>query len=291
MGDILRICRGRGDMDMEQELATLQTLIDKIIEFSVDYSFQVVGALIILAVGILLGKWLARVTERICLKKNLDVTLSHFVAAFVKLLIILFAVIIALGKFGITITPFIAAIGAVAFGATYAIQGPLSNYGAGLVIIFGRSFLVDDTIDVAGVFGVVREIKLGQTILEDEDGVMITIPNKHIVGEILQNSKGCRVVEGLVGISYADDPEAAIGALRETLGGFSEVTSNPAPQIGIQGFGDSSIDIGYRYWVPTHKYFQTLHAVNLAVFRSIRSAGITIPFPQREVRLTQVDKI
>lgn len=274
---------------MENELAALQTLIDRVIDFGVNYSFQVIGALIILVIGIVLGKWIARTVEKLCLKKSLDVTLSHFLASVAKLLIILFAVIIALGKFGITITPFIAAIGAVAFGATYAIQGPLSNYGAGLAIILGRSFLVGDTISVAGVFGVVQEIKLGQTILETEDGVMIYIPNKHIVGEILHNSRDFRIVEGCVGISYSDNPETAIKVLLETLAGFEVVTATPPPQVGIESFADSSVDLGYRYWVPTHEYFQTLHAVNLEVFKALKSAGITIPFPQREIKVTQVD--
>lgn len=273
-------------MDIQKEFVALQTLIDKVIEFGVNYSFQVVGALIILLIGIAVGKWASGLVEKLCLRKGLDVTFSHFLASFAKLLIIFFAVIIALGKFGITIAPFIAAIGAAAFGATYAIQGPLSNYGAGLVIIVGRSFLVGDTISVAGVFGVVREIRLGQTILETEDGVDITIPNRFIVGEILHNSKECRIVEGIVGISYSDDPEVAIRVLNETLGRFERV-EGVSPQVGIEAFGDSSVEIGYRYWVPTHQYFQTLHAVNLAVFKALKAANITIPFPQREVKVVQ----
>ena len=278
-------------MDIGGQLTVLQTLIDRVIEFGVSYSFQVLGALIILVAGLLLGKWAAGLVERFCEKKALEVTLGTFMASAARLLVLLFAVIIALGKFGITIAPFIAAIGAVAFGATYAIQGPLSNYGAGLVIIFGRSFLVGDTISVAGVFGVVAEIKLGQTILMNEDGVTITIPNKHIVGEILHNSKGCRVVEGTVGISYGDDPEQAVQVLRQTLAGFENVVAEPPPQVGVEVFGDSAVVIGYRYWVPTQQYFKTLHAVNLAVFKALRSAGLTIPFPQREVKVTRLEML
>ncbi|MDT8419702.1 MAG: mechanosensitive ion channel [Desulfuromonadales bacterium] len=275
------------NVELEDQLAMLQGVIDRIIEFSVNYSFQVVGALIILVIGFAAGRWVAGLVGKLCQKKNLDVTLSQFLASFVKLLILLFAVIIALGKFGITIAPFIAAIGAVAFGATYAIQGPLSNYGAGLVIIVGRSFLVGDTISVAGVFGVVREIRLGQTFLETEDRVTITIPNKLIVGEILQNSRQYRIVEGCVGISYSDNPETAIRILNETLAEIPAVTSEPPPQVGIEAFADSSVAIGYRYWVPTHQYFQTLHCVNLAVFKALKSAEITIPFPQREIKVTR----
>jgi small conductance mechanosensitive channel len=93
-----------------------------------------------------------------------------------------------MGKFGISIAPFIAALGALAFGASFALQGPLSNYGAGLMIIIARPFVVGDTITVKNVSGIVEEVTLATTILTTEDGEKITIPNKHIVGEILNNS-------------------------------------------------------------------------------------------------------
>jgi len=272
---------------MGGQIETVQALVNKVIEFFVAYSFQVVGAFIILIAGFIIGKWVANLVEKLCKKKDLDVTLSGFLASIAKLLVIAFAIIIAMSKFGITIAPFIAMIGAAAFGATYALQGPLSNYGAGLSIILGRPFVVGDTINVAGVFGVVESVKLAHTDLITEDGVMITIPNKHIVGEIMHNSKEFRIIEGMVGISYSDDPEKAINAIKETISKIDGITADPAPQIGVENFGDSSVDIGYRYWVPTQKYFETMHTVNLAVFNSIKEAGITIPFPQREVLVTK----
>jgi small conductance mechanosensitive channel len=270
---------------MEKELAAFQILVNRIIEFFVDYSFQVIGAVIILIAGIMLGKWVASLVDKICKKRELDITLSGFLASFCKILVIAFAVIMALSKFGITIAPFVAAIGAAAFGATYAIQGPLSNYGAGLTIILARPFVVGDTVNVAGVFGMVEEVKLAYTTLVTEDGVQITIPNKHIVGEISHNSGRHRIVEGGVGISYEDDPEKAISIITSSLKTFGQVASDPVPQIGIEGFGDSSVDIGYRYWVPTDRYFETLHAVNLKVFTDLKEGNITIPFPQREVAI------
>ena len=270
---------------MGKDIASLQTLIDKLIEFSVDYSFQVLGAVIILAAGLLLGKWAAKLILKLCEKGKLDVTLSKFLSSIGKVLIIAFTLIIALGKFGITIAPFIAAIGAAAFGAAYAIQGPLSNYAAGLSIIMGRPFVVGDTINVAGVNGVVEEVKLAHTTVINEDGIKITIPNKHIIGEILHNSGEYRLVESSVGISYNNDPEEAINVIQTTLGLSEEVAEKPGPQIGIENFGDSSLDIGYRYWVPSQKYFRVLYATNMAVYNALKKADITIPFPQREVLL------
>lgn len=93
------------------------------------------------------------------------------------------------------------------------------------------------------------------------------------------------VVEGVVGIDYSSDPEKAISAVLEAVSTVAEVSSERVPQIGIQAFGDSSIDIAYRYWIPTSGFYCIQYRVNLAVFKSLKQAGISIPFPQRDVHL------
>jgi small conductance mechanosensitive channel len=270
---------------MQEEIQAVEKIIDMIIDFFVRYSFQVAGAMIVLVVGWIVARAVASFVLRFLEKKKLDITLSKFVVSTVKMIIIVFATIVALGKFGITVAPFIAAVAAIAFGASFAIQGPLANYGAGLVIIFTRPFVVGNTINVAGVSGVVEEVKLGATILTDEDGVRITIPNKHVVGEILHNSEEWRIMEEVVGISYESDPEEAIRITAQALGGIEKVSKDPPPQVGIQNFGDSSIDIGFRYWVPSKRYFLTLYEVNLAVYKNLKEGGVEIPFPQRDVHI------
>jgi small conductance mechanosensitive channel len=270
---------------MQDEIKTAQKLVNIIIDFFVNYSFQVIGAILILVIGVLVARSVASFLLKLFERKNLDVTLSKFTTAAVKGIIIGFAIIIALGKFGITIAPFIAALAAMAFGASFAIQGPLANYGAGLVIILTRPFVVGNTITVSGVSGIVDEVNLGATILKDEDGVKITIPNKHIVGEILHNSEEKRIVEEIVGISYDSDPGKAIQIIKEALNEFQEISKKPPPRVGIQKFGDSSIDIGLRYWIPTQKYFKTLYQVNLAIYKQLKAKDIEFPFPQRDVHI------
>jgi len=270
---------------MQQELETLQQLTNLVIDFLVKYSFQIIGAIIILIVGIKVAGWLGRSVTRFCEKHKIDITLSRFLGSSVKILVITFVIIVAIGKFGISIAPFIAALGALAFGSSFAIQGPLSNYGAGISIILTQPFKVGNTITVKGVSGVVEEIHLAATILTTEDGEVITIPNKHIVGEILLNSFANKIVETTVGISYDDDPDKAISVLKEVLADIPEISLEPPPQIGIAEFADSAINIGLRYWVPTKKYFQIQYQVNQTIHRSLATAGIHIPFPQRDVHL------
>jgi small conductance mechanosensitive channel len=270
---------------MQEEIQAAQRIIDLIVNFFVNYSFQVVGAIIILVVGLIVARSVASFVLKFFEKKEFDITLSKFVASLAKGTIILFAVLMALGKFGITIAPFVAALAAMAFGASFAIQGPLANYGAGLVIIVTRPFVVGNTVSVKGVSGIVEEVKLGATTLTDEDGVKITIPNKHIVGEILHNSEEWRIVEEMVGISYGSNPEEAIRITKDTLEDIEEVFKEPVPQVGIQKFGDFSIDIGYRCWVSSGKYFETLYKVNQAIYKNLTEGKVQIPFPQREVHI------
>jgi len=161
----------------------------------------------------------------------------------------------------------------------------MSNYGAGLSIIITRPFVVNDTIKIQGVSGVVEEVGLASTRLSTEDGEQITIPNKHIVGEILINSFENKVVEMSIGISYDDDAQKAIDTIQRALQKIPGIVAEPAPQIGIEEFADSSINIGMRYWVPTKQYFQTLYQANLAVYNSLNKAEFTIPFPQRDIHM------
>jgi small conductance mechanosensitive channel len=275
------------EVPMQNELETIQQIYNVVVDFTINYSFQILGAIIILIIGAKLASWLGRLVVRVCEKKNVDITLSRFLGSVVKILVLTFVIIIAIGKFGISIAPFIAALGAIAFGASFAIAGPISNYGAGLVIIMSRPFVIGDTISITGVSGVVDEIHLATTILITEDDEKITIPNKHIVGEIQINSFANKIVEGTVGISYQDDPEKAVEVIQKALTGIDDICSEPPPQVGIESFGDSSIDLGMRYWVPTKKYFQTLYSGNLAVHKALNDAEITIPFPQRDVHFSR----
>jgi len=269
---------------MKEEIDQFKAIYDLIVTFFVTYSFQLVGALIILLIGLLVSNRVARLVSRTCDKHGLDVTLSRFLASCTKIIIIIAVAVICLGKIGISITPFVAAIGALSLGAGLALQGLLSNYGAGLNIILTRPFVVGDTITVQGVTGIVQEVRLAQTLLSDEDEVIILIPNRHIVGEIIHNSNDFKVVESTLGVAYTSDVDQVTTTIKSVLHELGVDTNRP-PQIGIDKFGDSSINFGIRFWVPTDKYHQLRFSVNDHLFKALHLAGIEIPFPQREVRL------
>ncbi len=265
--------------EIDKEIENMQNLYNMVIEFFVNYSFQIVGAIIISLLGFYVAKKVALFVEAFCIRKDIDVTLTKFISTTIRIIIIAGTVIIALGKVGITVTPFVAAIGAMSLGAGLALQGLLSNFGAGISIIATRPFIVGNTITIQGHTGVVKVIKLAYTILETEDKEEITIPNKHIVGEILKNSFEYTIVETIVGIDYASDPKTAVKVILEILEGYEELSKEAKAQVGIKEFADASINIELRYWAPTVKYNETQYKINMDIFDAFAKHGINIPYP------------
>ena len=273
---------------MQDEMNLVHEAYNLVVTFMVNYSFQLLGAILILIAGFVVAGWVARLMNGVLQKNEVDQTLRQFIASTARLMVIMLFMIIALGKLGVSISPFIAAIGGLAVGASFALQGPVSNYGAGLMIILTRLYKVGDTISIKDCFGVVSEITLSTTTLVAEDGEMIVIPNKQIAGEIHRNSQSKRIMEGRVGIAYEHAPEHAISVIEEALKGISGVGPQPRPQVGISDFGDSAINIAFRVWLPSEIYYSKLHEVNLCVFKALGKADINIPYPKRDVIVTTV---
>jgi small conductance mechanosensitive channel len=272
---------------IDEEIQQLDELKNNLMVWLAETGAGLLVAIIIIALGFWLAKRLANLIIKLCDKRGLDVTLTRFFAGFSKIVVIAFATIMALSKLNVEITPFIALLGASAFGLSLAVQGPVSNYGAGIVLIITRPFKVGDTLTLNGLTGQVDCVNLGNIQLLNEDEQRITIPNRDVLGEIFTNSYNYSIIEAVVGIDYNSDPENAISCITAAIQTVEDVAPDRAPDVGIEDFGDSSINIGYRVWVPTNRYHRTRYAVNLAVFRALETAQITIPFPQRDVHLIQ----
>ena len=273
---------------LKDEIDQVANIYNIIIEFFTNYSFQLIGAIIIFILGYMVAGKISAWVLRLCLNHKLDITLSQFLSNTTKMLIVVMITIVALGKLGISVTPFIAAIGAVSLGAGLALQGLLANYAAGFNIILIRPFVVGDTITVHGVTGVVEEVLLAYTLLKNEDDVLITIPNKHIVGEILHNSQHDSLLELKVGISYQHNPIEVSELLEETILKMGIIGENRKLQVGIDEFADSAITIGIRLWTPTVSLYDTKYKAYANIYKALESENITIPFPQRDVHIHQV---
>ena len=270
---------------MEKELQEVSHFYNVVVDFITNYSFQIIGAVIILILGVIASKYVHKYVLKLLLKTSLDEIICGFLANFVRFLVIAMMTVLALGKLGISIGPFIAALGAASLTAGLALQGSVANFAAGVVLIATKPFKVGDTITVHDTYGEVKEVKLAYTVMINEDKEQITIPNKYMIGDVLVNSFAYRLVEGSVGVAYDSDIQKALAAVTSAVTSNKEVSNENEPMIGIEKFADSSINIGYRYWVPTNRFFKTQYAVNLKVLEALKEANITIAFPQREVRM------
>jgi len=272
---------------LKNEIDQVANIYNVIIEFFTNYSFQLIGALIIFIIGYMLAGKISTWVLKLCQRHNLDITLSQFLANTSKMLIVIMITIVSLSKLGISVTPFIAAIGAISLGAGLALQGLLANYAAGFNIILIRPFVVGDTITVHGVTGVVEEVLLAYTVLKNEDDVVITVPNKHIVGEILHNSKHDSLLELSVGISYNHNPLEVVELLEKTMLSLDIIGDNKKLQVGIDEFSDSAITLAIRLWTPTINLYAAKYKAYASIYSALDEANINIPFPQLDVHIHQ----
>ncbi|MBI1775384.1 MAG: mechanosensitive ion channel [Proteobacteria bacterium] len=260
--------------EMAQDIAWLGKLTDTVITFAVAYSFQILWSLILLVIGVKAAAWVGSMIFTMAQRRGIDVTISRFAATAVRLAVMAFVLIAILANFGISIAPLIALLGASAFGATVAIQGTLSNYGAGLSIILTQPFKVGDTISVKGVSGLVEEINLATTVLRGESGEVIAIPNRHIVGEIIVNSRQYRMAKAEIRVAYEHTPEQVLSVLRQAVESVPEVGREPPLEIGVEELTPSGMLVAIRYWAPTSRFFDTRFAVNRALLAAMASAKL-----------------
>lgn len=268
-------------------VSSVTKIVDWIMEACIKYSFQVLGGFILIGVGWIVGNFLSRITRDLLKKKSVDVTVTKFIAGFVKLLVMIFAAIAALSKFGIEIAPIIAGLSVVGFGTSFALQGPLSNYAAGIMLVFTKPFKVGDIIEVVNVHGEVEDMTLARTLLITVDGDRIVVPNKHIIGEIIHNFSALQRVDITVGVSYSTDIDFAIKVIKGVIDDDHRVVTTRGAKIGMSEFGDSSVNIFVRLWCKQQDYYDVKFAINKKIFEALRKNKIEIPFPQRDVRIIE----
>jgi len=270
---------------MNQEIHYVQEFYNQTIAFLANYSFQIIGALLIVLIGWFLSKYIYNLLIQFFSKHDFDTTLGKFAANTVRILILGAMIVVAIGKLGISIAPFIAAVGAIFLTAGLAIQGSVANFAAGISLVISRPFKIGDTILINNIYGEVEEIKLAYTTLRTEDEELITVPNKNMIGEVIVNSSKYRIVESRIGISYNDDVEKAIAIIRNVIENFENISVDNKCIVGIEKFGDNALEVGMRYWVPTRSFFRMQYEVNLAVYNALNEAKFSIPYPQRDVHI------
>jgi small conductance mechanosensitive channel len=268
---------------MDPKLSDIEAVYSKLQNMALTYGLQFIVALLLLAAGLFFGGKLSKIAEKFLLTKNVDQTLAKFLANLLKGAFAILVAVVVLNQMGFAITPLVAALGALAFGASFAIQGLLSNFGAGLAIIIMRPFKLGDTIQTQNCYGQVFEIKLMQTLLRGEDGEVISVPNHMILGQVLVNSDAARLADDTVGVAYGTDIDLVKKLICDILDKDPDVLSESKVHVGLDGFGDSALLIRLRYQVPTHQFFDTRFRVLEAINKTLIQHNIEIPFPHRVV--------
>lgn len=254
------------------------------------YGLSVVGAIVILVIGLWASGWARRATERGLMRTGkVDATLSRFFGSLVKYVVIAFTVIAVLSEFGVQTASLIAIFGAAGLAIGLALQGTLSNVAAGVMLLLFRPFKVGDFIDGGGVSGTVKGITLFVTELATPDNVQVIAPNGQMWGSAIKNFSAhpTRRVDFLIGIDYGDNIDTAIATLQRVSAGDDRVHKDPEPFIVVGELGDSSVNLIVRLWVDAGNYWGVKFDLTKAFKEQLEADGISIPFPQQDVHMHQ----
>ncbi|MDX2496816.1 MAG: mechanosensitive ion channel [Desulfobacterales bacterium] len=265
----------------------MENIVEKIWELITIYGLKVVAAIAVLIVGRWVAKWLTGFTEKLMNKRQVDPTIVSFVANMMYIALLVFVVLAALGQLGIQTTSFIAVIGAAGLAIGLALQGSLSNFAAGFLMIIFRPFKVGDYIEGAGVSGTVEKIQIFTTQLKTPDNKTIIIPNAKLSSDNIVNYsvKGTRRVELVFGIGYGDDIDHARQVIESVIGQDDRVLEDPAPAVVVSELADSSVNFKVRVWTSADDYWGFYFDTTEKVKKQFDAEGISIPFPQRDVHV------
>lgn len=265
----------------------MEEIMQKITDIGVPFVMNLVAAIIIY----LVGKWVANAAAKLVKKlmeaAKTDKALVGFTANLVKYAILIFTIMAAIGRLGVQTTSFIAVLGAAGLAVGMALQGTLSNFAAGVMILLFRPFKIGDFIDAGGTMGAVKEIQIFNTILASPDNRKIIVPNSQITGGIITNFSAIeqRRVDMVFGVSYSDDLKVAKKVLTDLVNADERILKDPAPVVAVSELGDSSVNLVCRPWVKPADYWAVYWDMQEKAKLELEKAGCSIPFPQRDVHV------
>ncbi len=274
-------------MEMEQ----IQPYLDKAIELGMMYLPKLVLAIITLIVGFWIIKRIGKGMNAVLGHRSIDDSLQKFLTSLVDVLLKILLLVAVAGMVGIETTSFIAMLGAIGLAVGLALQGSLGNLAGGVLILFFKPYRVGDVIEAQGHLGRVHDIQIFTTILMTMDNQRIVIPNGLMSNGCIKNifCEPQRRVDIEFGISYGDSIEGARAAIQSVIDADDRILTDGdfAPNIFVSAHADSSINMLTRVWVNTEDYWPVYFGLFEQVKYAFDKAGITIPFPQRDVHLFQ----
>ncbi|MFA0114273.1 small-conductance mechanosensitive channel MscS [Vibrio sp. 10N.261.46.E11] len=257
----------------------------------IQYGVNIISALIILFIGNLIVKAVANSVSKVLQKKKMDRAVVEFIHGLVRYLLFVIVLIAALGRLGVQTASVVAVIGAAGLAVGLALQGSLSNFAAGVLIVAFRPFKSGDYVEIGGVAGSVDSIQIFQTVLTTPDNKMVVVPNGSVIGSPITNYSrhATRRIDLMIGVSYNADLQKTKALLTKICESDERVLKDPGVQVGVHTLADSSVNFVVRPWVSTADYWNVYFDLMQAIKEGLDNEGIEIPFPQMDVHMNKVE--
>ncbi|MEK6186776.1 small-conductance mechanosensitive channel MscS [Vibrio cholerae] len=257
----------------------------------IQYGVNVISAILILFIGNLVVKGVAGSVANVLKKKEMDKAVVDFIHGLVRYTLFIIVLIAALSRIGVQTASVVAVIGAAGLAVGLALQGSLSNFAAGVLIVAFRPFKSGDYVEIGGVANSVDSIQIFQTVLKSPDNKMVVVPNSAVIGGAITNYSRheTRRVDMVIGVSYKSDLQKTKRVLRETLEKDPRILKDPDMTIGVLTLADSSINFVVRPWCKTSDYWAVYFDSMQAIKEALDANGIEIPFPQMDVHLNKIN--
>ena len=270
---------------MQDGIKNLDQVKGTLIDLAIRFGPKLLTALLILVAGFFVASWVGKALLKGLHRFDLEPPMRMLFTRVARIIVVLLFAILSLQNLGVELLPLIAGLGVAGAGIALAMQGVLSNVVAGLTIIFTKPYRVGEYIGVVGVEGEVHTITLFSTTLLHPDRSKVVVPNRKVVGEILQNYGKIRQATVKVGIAYGSDLRQALNVIEDLVKANTRVLADPKPVVGASLLADSAIEITMKPWVAVTDFGAIGGELNLAVLEELKRRDIGIPFPQCEVRM------
>ena len=268
---------------------TMDKMKEQVVALVTTYGLKVIAALAILFIGMWVAKSIRAIISRIMLKRSMDPIITSFVTNLCYVALMTFICIAALGQLGIATSSFVAVIGAAGLAIGLALQGSLSNFAAGFLLIIFRPFKKGDYVEAGGTAGVVDTINVFTTVLKTPDNKLVIVPNSKITGDNIVNYSALdtRRLDLTFGVSYTDDLDKVRSVIKQVADADARILKDPPVMIVVSELADSSVNFILRVWVKTSDYWGVKFDATEKVKKAFDASDISIPFPQRDVHLFQ----
>ncbi|HBM2150485.1 TPA: small-conductance mechanosensitive channel MscS [Salmonella enterica subsp. enterica] len=259
----------------------------------IHFGWNVVAAIILLFIGKLIARLLSRGLEKLLLRREVDATIVHFFSALVRYITIAFTAVAALGRVGIETSSIIAVIGAAGLAIGLALQGSLSNFAAGVLLVSLRPFRAGEIVQIGLVIGTVEKVHIFSTTLLTADSKEVVIPNGKIIADNIINYSRhpYRRIDLIIGVDYQSRIADVKSVIHRIIEQDHRIDKTRDITVRLGELAPSSLNFYVRVWVPNTQYWSTYYDLLENIKEAMDENGINIPYPRMDVRVENVKSI